>query len=198
MREVAYPQAPLLRMPNNKMQFTKNSGDSRTFGQKSICESALGPLVYPKKGLSLGFVLWENLDSMHRSKINRLTNVGIGLGMTALGILGAFLPVLPSTCFFIFAAYFFGKSSNRLESWILNHPRFGHAVRSWRETRSIPMAGKVAASLGMGLSFIFIFLSPAGLPVKTCSALVLVGSALYIWTRPTLKQPGFAQQSVKN
>lgn len=118
--------------------------------------------------------------------MTRQMNFLLGMLMVGLGVLGAFLPVLPSTCFFISAAYFFGKSSARMEAWVLNHPRFGYAVRSWQETRSIPLAGKIAATVAMSLSGVFLVISPAPFWVVFSGLCVLVASAWYVLTRPTL------------
>jgi uncharacterized membrane protein YbaN (DUF454 family) len=130
--------------------------------------------------------------------MKRQMNIAIGMGFLGLGIVGAFLPVLPSTCFFICATYFFGKSSARLENWVLNHPKFGHAVRSWRETRSIPLAGKVAAVVGMSLSSVILVFSPAPVWAIALGLFVLVGSAWYVLSRPTLKSSESSHISVNH
>lgn len=126
---------------------------------------------------------------------SKFISISLGTFCIGLGIVGAFLPVLPSTCFFIFGAYFFSKSSPTLESWILNHPKFGYAVRSWRETRSIPRAGKIAAASGMSLSAVLLAASPAALYLKLIAFLFLALSLIYVLTRPTLAaQPNKYQQ----
>ena len=117
-------------------------------------------------------------------------NLLAGFGFVGIGILGAFLPVLPSTIFFIIATYFFGKSSTRLEQWMLNHPRFGHTVRSWQETRSIPYSGKVTALVSMFISSIMIVFSPASLWITVLSLVILTACAFYVWSRPTLQKQG--------
>ncbi|MFN7729154.1 MAG: YbaN family protein [Bdellovibrio sp.] len=119
--------------------------------------------------------------------MKRQTYFVLGLLNVALGVLGAFLPLLPSTCFFIFGAYFFGQSSERMETWILRHPRFGPTVVQWRKNRSIPLSAKIMASLGMSLSFAILFFSGRSPVFLGFGGLILGISALYVWTRPTTR-----------
>lgn len=77
-----------------------------------------------------------------------------GCVMLALGIIGAFVPVMPTTIFLILAAWCFARSSPRLETWLLDHKTFGPTLRSWRENGAIPRRAKIMACLGMGAGFL--------------------------------------------
>lgn len=118
--------------------------------------------------------------------MKRKIHFAMGMSSVGLGVAGAFLPVLPSTCFFIFAAYFFSQSSERMERWVLNHEKFGPPVRQWRETRSIARPAKIAASVGMSLSLLFMLVGGAPSGVLLGGLLVLSASAIYVWTRPEI------------
>ncbi|MBB6012375.1 hypothetical protein HNR59_001720 [Aquamicrobium lusatiense] len=87
------------------------------------------------------------------SELRRSWFFAAGVVMLALGVIGAFLPVMPTTIFLILAAWCFGRSSPRLEARLLDHPRFGPVIRDWREYGTIPRRAKCMACSGMALGY---------------------------------------------
>jgi len=71
-------------------------------------------------------------ESSRRSPVVRLLYVGLGLLFVGLGFLGAILPGLPATPFFLLAAFFFARSSTRLYRWLLRSPVAGPLIRDWQ------------------------------------------------------------------
>lgn len=69
-----------------------------------------------------------------------------------LGVVGIFLPVLPTTPFLLLTAMLYAHSSKRLYSWLMNHKIFGEYIRSFKEEKAIPLKGKIA-SIGMLWAF---------------------------------------------
>ncbi|MEZ5765618.1 MAG: YbaN family protein [Xanthobacteraceae bacterium] len=117
----------------------------------------------------------------------RYVYLGLGLTFVALGVIGAFLPVLPTTPFLIVAAACFARSSPRLESWLLNHPQFGPMLRAWREHGAIPRKAKLMALTGVSIGFVLFWTAsnPGPLLLIGVGALMLTG-LVYVFTRPTL------------
>ena len=75
----------------------------------------------------------------------RIVWAGAGLASVGLGGLGIIVPGLPTTVFFIIAAWCFSKSSPRLEQWVLGLPRIGPAVRRYRAGEPMPRKAKAWA-----------------------------------------------------
>lgn len=96
---------------------------------------------------------------MTKSKIKQILWISAGIVCVALGTLGMFLPVLPTTIFFILAAAAFAHSSPRLYDWIMNHRLFGRLIRNYRLYHAVPMQTKVVSLaflwLTIGASAIF-------------------------------------------
>ena len=79
-----------------------------------------------------------------RSKLLRWTLRFAGILCVGLGLVGIFVPVLPTTPFLLLAAAAFVRSSPRLYHWLIHHKWFGAYIRSYREYRAITLRAKVA------------------------------------------------------
>lgn len=116
--------------------------------------------------------------------MNRILFLTIGWISVALGTLGIFLPLLPTTPFLLLALWCFAKSSPRFHAWLLSHPRFGPALRNWREKGAIPTRAKALAIAMIALSLGSIWLFAKVLAVQVAVSALLVGVSLFILTRP--------------
>lgn len=76
------------------------------------------------------------------------------------GIIGIFLPLLPTTPFVLLAAWCFSKSSKRFHTWLLNHKFFGPIVHDWQSSDGIPRRARNRAIIfmwiGMTISMIVV------------------------------------------
>ena len=67
----------------------------------------------------------------------------IGSLSLILGVIGIFLPILPTTPFLLLSAALFFRSSPRAYDWLLTHKYLGPYIRSFREDRMIPLRAKI-------------------------------------------------------
>tara|TARA_R110001599_G_scaffold64023_5_gene179755 strand:+ start:68950 stop:69363 length:414 start_codon:yes stop_codon:yes gene_type:complete len=67
----------------------------------------------------------------------------------ALGVIGIFLPGLPTTPFILLAAACFAKASPRVHQWMLQHRLLGPILRNWDEHRSLTRRTKYVAIISM-------------------------------------------------
>jgi uncharacterized protein len=81
----------------------------------------------------------------YRNPVARCVLLVIGWLSVTLGVIGIFLPVLPTTPFLLLAAACFVRSSRRFYDWLVTHPRLGPWFRDYLDGNGIPLKGKVYA-----------------------------------------------------
>ncbi len=94
-----------------------------------------------------------------RRRVGRALLVGAGSLSVALGLLGVFVPVLPTTPFLLLAAACFLRSSARLHRWLTTNRLFGEYLRRYQAGEGVPLRSKVVALsllwLSLGTSILF-------------------------------------------
>lgn len=116
----------------------------------------------------------------------------IGTVSLGLGVLGMFVPILPTTPFLLLAAFCFGRSSERLHHWLIEHPRLGAYVVGFLYGGAVPRRAKRAALLtlwpGIALSIAVIVWRVKDTFVATAVPLLILAIAIavtvFIVTRP--------------
>lgn len=92
---------------------------------------------------------------MVENKIKRYLLIFLGFFSLGLGVIGIFLPLMPTTPFLILAASCFYRSSERFHSWLLNQRYFGRHIRNYQEHRAIELRTKWLTIITLWLSFGF-------------------------------------------
>ena len=88
-----------------------------------------------------------------RKRIKKYLLTLFGLLFVALGVIGAVLPILPTTPFLLLALACFANSSPRFHQMLLNNRWFGAALQQWEASRSITRRSKIKAMLMIVLTF---------------------------------------------
>jgi uncharacterized membrane protein YbaN (DUF454 family) len=114
----------------------------------------------------------------------------LGIAALAVGAVGLFLPLIPTTGPILLAAFFFARSSERLHRWLVGHPRFGRLIADFQAGRGIPWKAKVTALIAMTAAFAYsigwVLDHPAG---RVAVGLVAVGALGYVLRLPLSDRP---------
>jgi hypothetical protein len=103
-----------------------------------------------------------------------------------LGIIGAFLPIIPTTPFLLLAAFCYSKSNHKLHTWIIGHKYLGPPINDWEKNGVISLKAKFFASIM--LSLVMIFRIPSleiELPFKIFAIVTILLVLIFIWSRPS-------------
>lgn len=117
---------------------------------------------------------------------NRLLRVSffvLGFCSVALGIAGAFLPLLPTTPFLLLAAWCFVKSSPKTHKWLYEQPALGKALRDWDRNKSIARPTKVTAMTMILFSLVVVWMKTNLLWLKILVSVILLVVSAFICTR---------------
>ncbi|WP_397376983.1 YbaN family protein [Pseudomonas sp.] len=123
-----------------------------------------------------------------RNPVIRFTLLAVGWLSVALGVMGIFLPVLPTTPFLLLAAACFMRSSKRFYLWLVNHRHLGPWIVDYLQGEGIPLKAKVYAICLMWLS---IGVSSYLVPLFWARAFMLTSAVLvsvYILKQKTLNK----------
>jgi len=129
-------------------------------------------------------------QDLHRSAPVRWLLIAAGIVATILGIIGAFLPVMPTTPFLLVAAACFARASPKLDRMLTTSRTFGPTILEWRRHRSIPWRTKLVA---IGLMSAMIAVSAAFFVrpwwAQALLATVGVATGTWLWRIPSRDRP---------
>ena len=119
----------------------------------------------------------------------RLLLIIAGTIFIGLGILGIFLPLLPTTPFLLLAAACYGRSSQKLYNWLLYNRWFGKYIRNYLEKKGIPLKLKIYTIsllwIVIGISTIFAI---ENLLVRIVLVVIAAGVTTHLIIIPNYKE----------
>lgn len=115
----------------------------------------------------------------------RLLVIG-GMVSLGLGIVGMFLPVLPTTPFLLLAAYCYLHSSKRLYDWLMNQRILGPYLRNYIKYRAISRGAKTGSLIVLWISLFISAVLVGSAAVRLVLFLVGIGVSIHLLTLKTL------------
>lgn len=112
----------------------------------------------------------------------------IGWLSVILGVLGIFLPILPTTPFLLLAAACFARTSDKFYQWLVTHPKLGTYIAAYIDGKGLPFKAKCYTSaLIICMMSLSIFLVQPPVWVIICMAVIAIGVSCYLFRLPTLE-----------
>lgn len=107
-----------------------------------------------------------------------------GMFFVTLAIIGAFLPLLPTTPFLLVAASCFAKSSPRMYKMLLANKVFGPMIYHWQQSRSIPKRAKVIALSSIVLATLWSCYILPVIWLKVAVVILVSWPFIFLWRLP--------------
>ena len=121
-----------------------------------------------------------------RHKPTRILLAGLGFLSLGIGVVGLVLPGIPTTGPVLLAAFFFSRSSERFDRWLLEHRLFGSIVRDWRAGRGFTARAKAMSIIAIAVTFtITVGFAVSNTVVRIGLVALAMALAVYILSLPT-------------
>lgn len=116
-----------------------------------------------------------------RSRVLRFLLWFVGMVSVVLGVLGIFLPILPTTPFLLLAAACYIRSSETFYDWLVSHPRLSQYILAYLDGSGLPRKAKIYTLSTLWLTMSFsLYLVPLW-PVRGLMILIGCSVSFYIW-----------------
>lgn len=132
----------------------------------------------------------SNASDLHASPVVRAALIGAGTLFLVIGIVGIFLPLLPTTPFVLLAAACYARGSRRFYDWLLANRTFGPMILEWRQHRSIPYRTKITSIALMSVMLaVSTILFVESRPLQLALAVLGVVLAVWLYRIPSRDRP---------
>ena len=124
---------------------------------------------------------------LHHKPFIRWTLLTAGTILVGIGILGIFLPLLPTTVFFLLAAWCYARSSHRLYDWLHHNRYFGKYLKNYREGKGVSVLSKAFTIVVLWGGIGYSATVTGSLPVQLILLAIAIGVTIHIIVIPTFK-----------
>lgn len=118
----------------------------------------------------------------------RIIFASLGLVTTGLGILGIFLPGLPTTVFIIIALWAFSRSSTKLHHWLLKLPILRETLQEieiYQRRKDLPLMTKIVSQSAAWLSCVICAIVFQSWILTSILAVAAISCSVFMYFTPT-------------
>ena len=135
--------------------------------------------------------------NIKENRLVRIAWVAFGLMMVVMGILGAVLPLIPGTVFFLLAAFAFAKSSERFYKLLVHNKWVGPHLQNYLEEKFIPIKTKIIiiSSLWISITISAVYFMDM-IWGRVVMFVVAIGVSVYIIMHRSKKSSGNSSSSI--
>ncbi len=113
----------------------------------------------------------------------KITLIILGLFSLSFGVIGIFVPGLPTTPFILLSAGLFARSSEKIYFWLINHKILGKYIKNFRSNKKTPLKTQIGSLIIMwlmiGISTLFLIDNPV---TKIIVLIVgIIGTLVMTW-----------------
>ncbi len=113
--------------------------------------------------------------------VRKAVLIFLGTVCVGLGIMGMFLPLMPTTVFLLMAAYCYSKSSEKFHNWLMTNKLFGKHISDYKSGKGISVRQKITTIAILWASIGFsIWMTAAGFWLTLLLLAVAVGVTLHL------------------
>jgi uncharacterized membrane protein YbaN (DUF454 family) len=112
----------------------------------------------------------------------------LGVIFLGLGVIGVFLPILPTTPFLLLTSFCFLRSSKRLYNWLINHRIFGLFIYNYLTYKAATRNTKIGTLIFLWVSLFISSLFISQISIKLLLLAVGIGVTIHIYSLKTLAQ----------
>jgi uncharacterized membrane protein YbaN (DUF454 family) len=102
----------------------------------------------------------------------------------ATGIVGIFVPGLPTTVFLLVAAWAAARSSPRLHAWLLRHRVFGKLIADWQAGGYVSRRSKWNATVAMSVCAVLLVWAGTRWWISAAACACMAVVLCWLWLRP--------------
>ena len=130
----------------------------------------------------------SNEKEIISNKAFRYMLIIAGTIFLGFGVIGIFLPILPTTPFLLLAAACYARSSQRFYNWLMNNKWFGNYIKNYHEGRGVPLKFKIFTITLLWLTILTsIYFVINNFWIEIILIMIAIGVTIHIITIKTYK-----------